>query len=376
MAAIITLDDVSVTFHEAGRTIEAVKHASLEVEQGEIFGIVGFSGAGKSTLVRTINLLERPTSGRVLIDGRDITGLRGGPLRDLRKSIGFVFQGFNLIGNATVGKNIEFALRAGGVPKARRRGRTQELLELVGLSGKMDSYPSSLSGGQKQRVSIARALANNPRILLCDEATSALDLETTEGILALLKRINTELGVTIVFITHQLEVAQRIFDRVAVMENGVIIEQGKTFDVFAEPHHETTQALVERFLGVAVPERLVPELPVGRLVELRYKGNHAFDPLISAVSSRHGVAINVLHGNVEYFGTQPIGTLVVLVAAIREGQRGARDVEDALDELRGTVFGFKELTDAAVEEALDSPYGGGPRTAAQTKKTAQQEVLV
>ena len=139
MAAIITLDDVSVTFHEAGRTIEAVKHASLEVEQGEIFGIVGFSGAGKSTLVRTINLLERPTSGRVLIDGRDITGLRGGPLRDLRKSIGFVFQGFNLIGNATVGKNIEFALRAGGVPKARRRGRTQELLELVGLSGKMDS---------------------------------------------------------------------------------------------------------------------------------------------------------------------------------------------------------------------------------------------
>ena len=243
MAAIITLDDVSVTFHEAGRTIEAVKHASLEVEQGEIFGIVGFSGAGKSTLVRTINLLERPTSGRVLIDGRDITGLRGGPLRDLRKSIGFVFQGFNLIGNATVGKNIEFALRAGGVPKARRRGRTQELLELVGLSGKMDSYPSSLSGGQKQRVSIARALANNPRILLCDEATSALDLETTEGILALLKRINTELGVTIVFITHQLEVAQRIFDRVAVMENGVIIEQGKTFDVFAEPHHETTQAV-------------------------------------------------------------------------------------------------------------------------------------
>lgn len=211
--------------------------------------------------MRTINLLERPTSGRVLIDGRDITGLRGGPLRDLRKSIGFVFQGFNLIGNATVGKNIEFALRAGGVPKARRRGRTQELLELVGLSGKMDSYPSSLSGGQKQRVSIARALANNPRILLCDEATSALDLETTEGILALLKRINTELGVTIVFITHQLEVAQRIFDRVAVMENGVIIEQGKTFDVFAEPHHETTQALVERFLGVAVPERLVPELP-------------------------------------------------------------------------------------------------------------------
>lgn len=374
MAAIITLDDVSVTFHEAGRAIAAVRHVSLEVEQGEIFGIVGFSGAGKSTLVRTINLLERPTSGRVLIDGRDITGLKGGALRDLRKSVGFVFQGFNLIGNATVGANIEFALRAGGVPKARRRERTRELLELVGLAGKMDSYPSSLSGGQKQRVSIARALANNPRILLCDEATSALDLETTEGILALLKRINTELGVTIVFITHQLEVAQRVFDRVAVMEDGAIIEQGTTFDVFAEPRHGTTQALVERFLGVAIPERLVPQLPAGRLVELRYKGDHAFEPLISAVSNRHGVAVNVLHGNVEYFGTQPIGTLVVLVSAIREGQRGARDVEAALDELRGKVFGFQELTDAAVEDALGAQYSGGAHGTGQG--TTRREVLV
>lgn len=374
MAAIITLDDVSVTFHEAGRAIEAVRHVSLEVEQGEIFGIVGFSGAGKSTLVRTINLLERPTSGRVLIDGRDITGLKGGALRDLRKSVGFVFQGFNLIGNATVGANIEFALRAGGVPKARRRERTRELLELVGLAGKMDSYPSSLSGGQKQRVSIARALANNPRILLCDEATSALDLETTEGILALLKRINTELGVTIVFITHQLEVAQRVFDRVAVMEDGAIIEQGTTFDVFAEPRHGTTQALVERFLGVAIPERLVPQLPAGRLVELRYKGDHAFEPLISAVSNRHGVAVNMLHGNVEYFGTQPIGTLVVLVSAIREGQRGARDVEAALDELRGKVFGFQELTDAAVEDALGAQYSGGAHGTGQG--TTRREVLV
>lgn len=374
MAAIITLDDVSVTFHEAGRAIEAVRHVSLEVEQGEIFGIVGFSGAGKSTLVRTINLLERPTSGRVLIDGRDITGLKGGALRDLRKSVGFVFQGFNLIGNATVGANIEFALRAGGVPKARRRERTRELLELVGLAGKMDSYPSSLSGGQKQRVSIARALANNPRILLCDEATSALDPETTEGILALLKRINTELGVTIVFITHQLEVAQRVFDRVAVMEDGAIIEQGTTFDVFAEPRHGTTQALVERFLGVAIPERLVPQLPAGRLVELRYKGDHAFEPLISAVSNRHGVAVNVLHGNVEYFGTQPIGTLVVLVSAIREGQRGARDVEAALDELRGKVFGFQELTDAAVEDALGAQYSGGAHGTGQG--TTRREVLV
>ena len=217
--SVIELNDVSVTFHEGVRTVEAVKHVNISVEKGEIFGIVGFSGAGKSTLVRTINLLERPTGGHVVIDGSDITALKGGQLRDLRKKIGFIFQGFNLITNVTVGKNIEFALKAGGYPKAQWSARIRELLALVGLENKIDSYPSSLSGGQKQRVSIARALANKPEILLCDEATSALDLETTEGILALLQRINRELGITIVFITHQLDVAKQIFDRVAVMEN-------------------------------------------------------------------------------------------------------------------------------------------------------------
>lgn len=191
--SVIELKDVSVTFHEGGRTVEAVKHVTLNVDKGEIFGIVGFSGAGKSTLVRTINLLERPTGGQVVIDGNDVTGLRGADLRGLRKKIGFIFQGFNLIGNVTVGKNIEFALKAGGYPKPQWQERIRELLTLVGLENKIDSYPSSLSGGQKQRVSIARALANEPEILLCDEATSALDLETTEGILALLQRINLSL---------------------------------------------------------------------------------------------------------------------------------------------------------------------------------------
>lgn len=271
--SVIELDDVSVVFHEGGRTVEAVKHVSLSVEKGEIFGIVGFSGAGKSTLVRTINLLERPTGGKVLIDGTDITGLKGATLRELRKKIGFIFQSFNLIANVTVGKNIEFALKAGGYPKSQWSDRIHELLRLVGLESKIDSYPSSLSGGQKQRVSIARALANKPEILLCDEATSALDLETTEGILALLQRINRELGITIVFITHQLDVAKQIFDRVAVMENGVVVEQGNTFDVFSAPKHPTTKALVERYLGIAVPPQLVPSLPAGTIVELRYKGS-------------------------------------------------------------------------------------------------------
>lgn len=368
MADIITLDDVSVVFESDGRPVEAVSHASVHVEEGEIFGIVGFSGAGKSTLVRTINLLERPTSGRVVIDGRDVTALRGAALRELRSGIGFVFQSFNLIDNVTVAQNIAFALKAAHVPKARRRPRIEELLRLVGLEEKIDSYPSQLSGGQKQRVSIARALANHPRILLCDEATSALDLETTEEILALLKRINAELGVTIVFITHQFDVAKAIFDHVAVMEHGVIVEQGTTFDVFGSPRHETTRALVERYLGVAIPKRLVPQLPSGRLIELRYKDEGAFEPLISEVSRRFEVSINVLHGNVGYFGTQAIGTLIVLVSARQEGQRGAFIVQAAIDELTSRVADARELSvalnddiGASVDEIFaDDAYGTEP----------------
>lgn len=346
--SVIELNDVSVTFHEGGRTVEAVKHVSLNVEKGEIFGIVGFSGAGKSTLVRTINLLERPTDGSVSIDGTDITGLKGTNLRELRKKIGFIFQGFNLITNVTVGKNIEFALKAGGYPKAQWSNRVRELLELVGLESKIDSYPSSLSGGQKQRVSIARALANKPEILLCDEATSALDLETTEGILALLQRINRELGITIVFITHQLDVAKQIFDRVAVMENGVVVEQGNTFDVFSTPKHPTTKALVERYLGIQVPPQLVPSLPDGTIVELRYKGDAALEPLISRVAQEYSVSIDVLHANVEYFGSQAIGILIVLVSGAEQR------LPQALDDLKTHVFGYRELDRAKLAVAVES----------------------
>lgn len=346
--SVIELNDVSVTFHEGGRTVEAVKHVSLNVEKGEIFGIVGFSGAGKSTLVRTINLLERPTDGNVSIDGTDITGLKGAELRELRKKIGFIFQGFNLIANVTVGKNIEFALKAGGYPESQWSDRVHELLRLVGLESKIDSYPSSLSGGQKQRVSIARALANKPEILLCDEATSALDLETTEGILALLQRINRELGITIVFITHQLDVAKQIFDRVAVMENGVVVEQGNTFDVFSTPKYPTTKALVERYLGIQVPPQLVPSLPDGIIVELRYKGDAALEPLISRVAQEYGVSIDVLHANVEYFGSQAIGILIVLVSGAEQR------LPQALDDLKTHVFGYRELDRAKLAVAVES----------------------
>lgn len=346
--SVIELRDVSVTFRERKRAVEAVKHVSLSVDKGEIFGIVGFSGAGKSTLVRTINLLERPTGGSVLIDGEDVTNVSGARLRDLRKRIGFIFQGFNLITNVTVGKNIEFALKAGGYPKEQWAERVRELLALVGLENKIDSYPSSLSGGQKQRVSIARALANKPEILLCDEATSALDLETTEGILELLRRINRELGITIVFITHQLDVAKQIFDRVAVMENGIVVEQGDTFDVFSAPKHPTTKALVERYLGIAVPPQLVPSLPEGTIVELRYKGESALEPLISAVAQRYGVSIDVLHANVEYFGAQAIGILIVLVSG------GDGTLGRALEELKANVFGYRELDRASLAAAREN----------------------
>lgn len=360
-STIIELNHISVTFREGGRTVEAVKDVTMHVREGEIFGIVGFSGAGKSTLVRTINLLERPTEGQVIIDGHDVTDLKGGALRELRKKIGFIFQGFNLIDNVTVGRNVEFALKAGGWPKKGRRARVEELLDIVGLAEKADSYSSSLSGGQKQRVSIARALANSPRILLCDEATSALDLETTEEILTLLKRINTELGITIVFITHQFDVAKAIFDDVAVMEQGVIVEQGTTFDVFSSPHHPTTQALVERYLGIAIPEQLVPQLPPGRLIELRYRDGGAFRPLISEVAQHHDVSINVLHGNVGYFGTQAVGTLIVLVSARQGGQQGAQIVQDAIDELAEHVHSWRELSEDLNDDlghSVDEAFAG------------------
>ena len=344
----IDLRGITQVYKGAQGPVEALKDIDLHIQPGEVFGIIGRSGAGESSLVRTINLLERPTGGKVLVDGADITGLKGAALRELRKKIGFIFQGFNLITNVTVGKNIEFALKAGGYPKAQWDDRIRELLKLVGLENKIDSYPSSLSGGQKQRVSIARALANKPEILLCDEATSALDLETTEGILALLQRINRELGITIVFITHQLDVAKQIFDRVAVMENGVVVEQGNTFDVFSAPKHPTTKALVERYLGIQVPPQLVPSLPAGTIVELRYKGDAALEPLISRVAQDYGVSIDVLHANVEYFGSQAIGILIVLVSGAKER------LPQALDELRTHVFSYRELDRAKLAAAAES----------------------
>ena len=223
--SIIELQNVHVTFHERHKTVEAVRGVSLKIEQGEIFGIVGFSGAGKSTLVRTINLLERPTQGRVLIDGKDITAATGDELRKLRRNIGFVFQSFNLIDNITVGANIAFALKAGGVDKAAWHDRTVELLKLVGLDSKIDSYPSSLSGGHKQRVAIARALAMKPEIMLFDEPTSALDPELVGEVLSVMRQLADE-GMTMIVVTHEIGFAREVADQVVFMDGGVVVEHG------------------------------------------------------------------------------------------------------------------------------------------------------
>lgn len=356
----IELRDVEVTFHERGRAVPAVRGVSLNVEPGEVFGIVGYSGAGKSTVVRTINLLERPTAGRVLIDGVDITDAHGADLREVRRTIGVVFQGFNLVGNITVGANIRFALKAGGWDSKDWDRRTRELLKLVGLEDRLNSYPSGLSGGQQQRVAIARALANNPKILLCDEATSALDVETTEGILNLLAAINRRLHITIVFITHQLDIAKRIFDHVAVMEDGRIVEQGTTFDVFSAPKHPTTRSLMTTYLGVSIPEQLKPSLPSGTLVELKYRGDEAFRPLITDVARQHDVSISVLHTNIEYFGSKPIGVLIVLVDGPESNLRAA------LHELDTHVLEYRVLPREGRAQTLNAQTLNAETLNAQT----------
>ena len=310
--SVIELNDVSVTFHEGGRTVEAVKHVNISVEKGEIFGIVGFSGAGKSTLVRTINLLERPTGGHVVIEGNDITALKGSQLSDLRKKIGFIFQGFNLITNVTVGKNIEFALKAGGYPKAQWPERVRELLALVGLENKIDSYPSSLSGGQKQRVSIARALANKPEILLCDEATSALDPKTTNSILDLVQTINKKTGISVIIITHQVSAVERVCDRVAILENGEVAEEGTVSEVFSHPKSSAAKRLV--FPEGASEEFFAEKDENYRYIRVVFNGADATDePMIAQMAVKEGIEASICYASTKSIGGKAYGTMLLAV---------------------------------------------------------------
>ncbi|MCW2473474.1 MULTISPECIES: methionine ABC transporter ATP-binding protein [unclassified Symbiopectobacterium] len=309
----IELNAISVNFSQgkAGATA-AVDNVSLRIQQGEVFGIVGTSGAGKSTLLRTINLLQRPTSGSVTVNGVTISDLSGSELRRARQGIGMIFQHFNLMQTRTVAENVAFSLKAAGKSAQEIAQRVPEMLNLVGLSDKADVYPSRLSGGQKQRVGIARAIANHPQVLLCDEPTSALDLETSAAILVLLKEINQRLGITIVLISHEMSVIKTVCDRMAVMTQGRVVEEGEVFDVFAAPQHPFTQQLVSHTLNLELPARLKEELQ-GTLLKILFIGDSAEQPVLSDVAVRYGVSVNILHGKIEYIGNRALGILVVLL---------------------------------------------------------------
>ena len=295
----------------------ALDGASLTVAPGEVFGIVGRSGAGKSTLLRTVNLLERPDSGTVRVLGRDMLALDEAGLRAARRGIGMVFQHFNLHARRTVAENVAFPLEVAGLPRAERLARVAEILPLVGLEAKRDAYPSGLSGGQKQRVGIARALASRPRLLLCDEATSALDPETTGEILALLRGLRDRLDLTVLLITHEMAVVKAVCDRVAVMESGRIIEEGRVFDVFTRPREATTRGFVAEAVGHAVPpgtvERLPPPRPgeVRRLIQVVFAGPHSTRAVVSEASRGFGVDLNIVSGRVDEIAGEPFGVLAL-----------------------------------------------------------------
>ncbi len=314
---IIELNNISKVFSSNHRTVEAVSNVSLHVAQGEIYGIIGFSGAGKSTLVRCINLLERPTSGTVTVNGVEMTSLSERELRRERKKIGMIFQQFNLMPSRTAFDNVALALQGSGLTKAQIHEKVTRLLEYVDLSERAQSYPSQLSGGQKQRVAIARALASDPKVLLCDEATSALDPQTTRAILALLRRLNVELGITVVIITHEMNVIKRICDRVAVMEAGRVVEEGAVFSVFASPRRQITRDFINTTSNLSEIYRLVEEgdpivdLKHGEvLVSMRFQSSTVSEPLISTVSRKFDVTCNILFGDVEIVSGAPLGGTV------------------------------------------------------------------
>lgn len=306
----IEIRGIDKVFTEGAANVQALKEVTLTIEKGDIFGIIGYSGAGKSTLLRCINGLEKPTKGVVKVLGHHVNELKENQLRLLRKEIGMIFQHFNLMGSRTIYHNIAYPLKGKKLSKKEKEEKINLLLELVGLEDKKNAYPSELSGGQKQRVAIARALATEPKILLCDEATSALDPMTTHTILELLKKINEEFGITIVLITHQMEVIKEICTQVAVMEKGRVVETGSLADVFIRPSSQITKEFVTNQLHF---ERLnqVPAGKVSKLVHLKYIGEPANKPLISAISQEFNITANITFGNIEKLQDIYVGNLIV-----------------------------------------------------------------
>lgn len=315
----IVLRNVSKIFNAKSGPVTAVDNVSLRVEQGQIYGIIGYSGAGKSTLIRLLNGLEKPTSGSVMVAGQDIAQASGEALRQARLKISMVFQHFNLLWSRTVSENIAFSLQIAGAPKAAIQRRVQELITLVGLSGKEQVYPAQLSGGQKQRVGIARALANSPDVLLCDEATSALDPQTTDAILDLLLDINRQLGLTIVLITHEMHVVRKICHHVAVMEDGKIVEEGEVLSVFTHPQQPITRTFVKQTAGYTSSETPfnadLVNAGQGAVVKLTFIGDSTQQPIVGELTLKYALPFNILHGKMTQTTHGTFGELWLQVPA-------------------------------------------------------------
>ncbi|SFV37073.1 D-methionine transport system ATP-binding protein [Devosia crocina] len=346
-AAAIRLENVEKTYAARGDNgaVTALHSVDLAVPEGNILGVIGKSGAGKSTLIRLVNGLERPTTGRVIVHGTDIAALSERDLRDQRRSIGMIFQHFNLLSRRTAFNNVALPLEIAGLSKAEIRKRVLPLLDLVGLADKADRYPAELSGGQKQRVGIARALATNPRVLLSDEATSALDPETTAQILALLKKVNAELNLTVLLITHEMSVIKAVADRVAVIDGGRIVEDGETYDVFTHPRHATTRRFVSELTGTALPDHLlarigpIPAPDKRALIQLTFKGEGANQPWLSILTRKLDMDLGIIQAKVDHIAGKPFGTLVVSAAAGRD-QLVALQREAATLGLETEVLGY------------------------------------
>ena len=345
----IELKGIFQTYQGPTGPVEALRGVDLHIQPGEVYGIIGRSGAGKSSLVRVINLLNRPSAGQVLVGGRELTSLNGDALRIARRDIGIIFQHFNLLSSRTVYGNVALPLEIAGLPADEIQARVGPLLELVGLSALADRYPAQISGGQKQRVGIARALANRPKVLLSDEATSALDPETTRSILGLLRQINKEFGLTIVLITHQMQVIKQVADRVAVIDAGRIVESGPVIDVFTRPQHDTTRSLIAEIVPQALPDSVLARIRTlmsaehpeqghdGRLLRLAFAGDESDRPLLSEVIRRFGIDLSIVHGQVDEIQGKPFGSLAVFA-------RGARaQLSAAVAHLRGAGVHVDEV---------------------------------
>ncbi|MEB6678167.1 methionine ABC transporter ATP-binding protein [Acinetobacter lwoffii] len=310
----IEFKDISKQYELKGQTLHALNQINLQIPTGSIFGIIGYSGAGKSTLIRLINLLERPSSGRIIINGTDFTALDAKALRQERASIGMIFQHFNLMQTKTVAANIEMPMKLLGWSKAEREKRLEELLDFIDLKHKRHAFPDELSGGQKQRVGIARALANHPKILLCDEATSALDPQTTKSVLQLLKKINEEQGITIVIVTHEMDVIETVCDYVAVMEKGDVIETGSTLQIFSQPQHPTTKNFIQTVLQQHLPINILNNLENqnhNSIYCLKFLGSSAQETVIQAVIKQFNISLNILFANMTEINGTVIGQMFI-----------------------------------------------------------------